>query len=132
MTPTMTRTTDLAKFVEDRVEELKGTKLQSEIAREAGYKSPNMITMIKQGNAKVAIDRVPDLSKALDVDPAQLLRLALAQFYTDETVAVLTSSFKKGMMTQNETKILSAIRAASNDSDPALTPDLEEKIQRLF
>jgi transcriptional regulator with XRE-family HTH domain len=132
MNPTMNRTTDLAKFVEDRVEELKGTKLQSEIAREAGYKSPNMITMIKQGNAKVAIDRVPDLSKALDVDPALLLRLALAQFYTDETVAVLTSSFKKGMLTQNETKILSAIRAASNDSDPTLTPDLEEKIQRLF
>jgi transcriptional regulator with XRE-family HTH domain len=130
MTPN--HTIDLAKFVGDRVEELKGVKLQGEIAREAGYKSPNMITMIKQGNAKVSIDRVPDLAKALECDPAQLLRLALAQFYTDATVKVLTSMFKKGMLTENEVEILTAIREATNNSDPALTPDLNEKLQACF
>lgn len=126
------QTPDLAKFVGDRVEELKGSKLQSEIARQAGYKSPNMITMIKQGNAKVSIDRVPDLAKALEVDPARLLRLALAQFYTDATVKVLTNMFKQSMLTENETQIIGAIREATNNSDPALTPDLKEKLQACF
>jgi transcriptional regulator with XRE-family HTH domain len=125
-------TSAIAKFVEDRVEELKGVKLQSEIAREAGYKSPNMITMIKQGNAKVAIDRVPELAKALDVDPSHLLRLALEQFYSNETVKLLMGVFKGGMITENETQILAALRAASNNTDPELTPVLEEKLQAVF
>jgi transcriptional regulator with XRE-family HTH domain len=128
----LTETSAIAKFVADRVEELRGVKQQNEIAREAGYKSPNMITMIKQGNAKVAIDRVPDLAKALDVDPTHLLRLAMDQFYTSNTVKVLMAVFKNGLVTQNERAILNVIRTASGNTDPAMTPDLETSLRTLF
>ena len=38
-----------------------------------------MLTMIKLGDSKLAIDRVATLAKALETDPKNLLRLALLQ-----------------------------------------------------
>lgn len=64
--------TALAKYVERRLLELKPTKSQAEIAALAGYVNPNMITMIKQGSSKVALDRVPALAKVLECDAAYL------------------------------------------------------------
>jgi transcriptional regulator with XRE-family HTH domain len=71
--------TRLAKFVAQRIAELSGRKTQAEIASEAGFANSNMISMIKSGATKLALDRVPQLSKALECDPAFLLRLALEQ-----------------------------------------------------
>ncbi len=62
--------TELAKYIDRRVLALKGTKSQAEIAAQAGYVNQNMITMIKQGSSKVALDRVPALARALEADPA--------------------------------------------------------------
>ncbi|MDE4297058.1 helix-turn-helix transcriptional regulator [Phaeobacter gallaeciensis] len=76
----------IAKLVGDRVEELKGVKSQRDIASEAGYKNQNMITMIKQGTSKVALDRAPKLARALEVDPRQFMLLALEQFYTTQFI----------------------------------------------
>jgi hypothetical protein len=53
-----------------RILELKPKKNQSEIAAEAGFANPNMITLLKQGANRVPLDRVPQLAKALDSDPA--------------------------------------------------------------
>lgn len=76
----------IATVVRDRIEELKGVKSQLDIAREVGYQNQNMITMIKQGNAKVALDRVSALAKALDVNPREFTLLALQQFYSADTI----------------------------------------------
>jgi hypothetical protein len=51
--------TRLAQYVERRVLELKPRKMQGEIAAQAGFINPNVITMIKQGKTKAALDRVP-------------------------------------------------------------------------
>ncbi len=72
----------IATLVANRVEELKGVKTQREIAERAGYRSQNMITMLKLGDSKVSLDRVPDLAAALEVDERKLLILALEQFYS--------------------------------------------------
>ena len=71
--------TRLAKFLDTRLLELKHKKTQAEIAEDAGFVNPNMLTMIKKGATKLPIDRVPALAKALESDPALLLRLALEQ-----------------------------------------------------
>ena len=71
--------TRLAKFLDTRLLELKHKKTQTEIAGVAGFVNPNMVTMIKKGATKLPIDRVPALAKALECDPALLLRLALEQ-----------------------------------------------------
>ena len=69
--------TRLAKFLKARLLELKHQKTQAEIAEEAGFVNPNMVTMIKKGSTKLPIDRVPALAKALESDPALLLRLSV-------------------------------------------------------
>lgn len=58
----------------------RSSKTQREIALEIGYGRPNLITMFKQGQTKVPIEVVPRLAKALDEDPAVLLRLALREY----------------------------------------------------
>jgi hypothetical protein len=61
--------TGLAKHIERRVLELKSKKSQLQIASEAGFPNPNMVTMIKTGTSKLALDRVPSMARALDVIP---------------------------------------------------------------
>ena len=64
-------------------------KTQREIAAELGYDKPNMISMFKTGMAKVPLEKVPALAKAINVDPAFLFRLALQQYWPDnlDTIA---------------------------------------------
>lgn len=121
----------IAVFVRDRVEELKGVRTQREIADIAGYTNPNMITMIKQGMTKVALDRVFDLAKALDADHKVVMRMALEQFYSPLVVRDLENAMGV-IATSNEIKILEAIREVSGNADPKLTPELKERLAEVF
>jgi plasmid maintenance system antidote protein VapI len=67
---------------------VRSSKTQREIALEIGYERPNIITMFKQGRTKVPIEVVPRLAKALDEDPAFLLRMALRE-YMPEVLKVI-------------------------------------------
>lgn len=51
--------TRLATYPERRVLELRPKKKQQQIALEAGFRNPNMITIIKSGASKLPLDRVP-------------------------------------------------------------------------
>ncbi|MFT4150924.1 MAG: helix-turn-helix transcriptional regulator [Paracoccaceae bacterium] len=68
-----------AKLITDRVRDLSHRKSQIEIATEAGFPNANFISFLKSGRNKVPLDRVPSLAKALEVDPALLMRLTLDQ-----------------------------------------------------
>lgn len=59
------------------IDELRPTRSQAEVAAIAGYKSPNIITLVKQCQTKVSIGLVLMMAKALAVDPAFLLRLTI-------------------------------------------------------
>jgi len=123
--------TRMAKFVGDRIEELKGVRSQRDISEIVGYNTPNMITMIKQGDVKVALDRVAAFAKALDVDAAELYRLAMEQFYSTETIKELFSIVGYSL-SENEKGFVRIIREASKGSVPAPTPTLERKIREIF
>ena len=73
----------IAKYIDKKIDELKGVKTQREIAAEIEYDKPNMISMFKRGEARVPLDKIPLLSKALGVDPAHMFRLALEQYWPD-------------------------------------------------
>jgi len=73
----------IAKYIDKKIDELKGVKTQREIAAEIGYDKPNLISMFKRGEARVPLDKIPLLAKALGVDPAQMFRLALEQYWPD-------------------------------------------------
>ena len=123
--------TRLAKFVETRVLELKHKKSQAEIAEEAGFISPNMVTMIKKGATKLPIDRVPAVAKALECDPALLLRLALEQ---GEGATAATAIFEiiGPPVTRNELVWITEIREASGDTNPRLTSRASAAIRGIF
>lgn len=123
--------TRLAKFLETRVLELKHKKTQAEIAEEAGFVNQNMITMLKKGSTKVPIDRVPALAKALESDPALLLRLALEQSEGSTAAAAIYEIIGQPI-SKNEMAWIVEIRDASGDTDPRLTSRAAAVIRGVF
>ncbi|WP_104017961.1 helix-turn-helix domain-containing protein [Roseovarius nitratireducens] len=123
--------TVLAQYLERRILELKPRKTQSKIAAQAGFVNPNMITMIKQGKSKAALDRVPALARALEVDLAYLMRLALEQAVGRTAAAAIVEIFGTPV-TANELGWIEAIRAASGNSDPRLTSRAQASVNLIF
>lgn len=103
---------------------------QREIAEAAGFKNQNMITMLKQGDAKLSIDRVPAMAAALGVDPLHLFHLALEQFYSEETIKALKDILPPEL-TPAEKQLIDTVREAGKKGK-ALKPEHIEKIRELL
>lgn len=110
---------------------MESTKSQREIAEAVGFKNQNMITMLKQGHVKLALDRVPSMAKALGVDPVDMLKLALTQFYDDASVRLLIDLIETGV-SKEERAILNVIREAAGDAPPVMTKKREDALRELF
>lgn len=123
--------TDLATFVAHRVGALRGRKSQADIAAEAGYVNSNVMSMIKSGSTKVALDRIPALALALECDAARLFQMALMQSGNETAGAAIKEIFGS-ITTRNEALWLAEIREASNHSDPALTSRARTAIRGVF
>lgn len=121
----------LAKYLEQRILELKPKKTQAEIAEASGFINPNVISMLKSGSSKLPLDRVPDLAKALECDPAWLLRLALEQG-EGSTAAAAIFEIVGQPITQNERAWIAGIRDASDDTDPRLASRSKAALRGLF
>lgn len=125
-----TSQSSLQKYLNERISQLSRAKSQLTIAEEAGFANPNFISMLKKGRSKLALDRVPRMAKALEVEPAILFRLALEQFFDEDALKDLIPLFS--IVTKNEWAILETVRLASENSDPELTPDVQEELAKLF
>lgn len=123
--------TRLVKYLEKRVLELKPRKSQIEISAEAGFRSPNMMAMIKRGSTKLPLDRVLGLAKALDCDAAMLFRMALEQLNEDSTALAIDQIFG-AIVSKNEVDWLNAIREAADNSDPSLTAKAQKAVRGIF
>jgi len=120
-----------AQFITGRIDHLQGRRSQQEIARAAGFKSPNMLSMVKDGKAKLPLERVIALAKALECDPRHLMRLALEQNLTQPVLDEIFAS-SGGLSTANEQAIVKEIRRLAGNSDPVLTPELKEALAGVF
>jgi transcriptional regulator with XRE-family HTH domain len=121
--------TRFSTFIEKKL--MESTKTQKEIAQAVGYKNQNMITMLKLGDVKLALDRVPAMAKALDMDPLDLFKIALTQFYDNESVSLLVGIIERGI-SPAERKILETVREASGSDTPELTPERAKKLAKVF
>jgi hypothetical protein len=92
-------------------------KSQKQIAEEVGYDKANVVTMMKQGLTKIPITRVGAFARALEVDPAHLLRLVLAE-YSPETWAAIEEAINGTVLTRNERRLVEKYRVASGNTDP--------------
>lgn len=123
--------TATAKLIADRVRDLSHRKTQAEIASEAGFANANMMTFLKNGRNKVPLDRVPSLAKALEVDPAYLMRLALDQA-VGATAAKAINEIFGTPATENERGWLNELRDASDNTDPRLTARSRTALRAVF
>jgi hypothetical protein len=101
------------------------------MAQQAGFKSSNMITLLKLGSSKLALDRVPGLAKALEVDPALLMRMALEQSVGTTAAAALIECFGSPV-SENEQDWLDELRDASDNSDPRLAGRARTALRGIF
>lgn len=124
--------TQLVKFLEKRVLELRSRKTQLKIAEEAGFLgAPNSLAMIKRGSMKLPLDRVPALAAALDCDPKYLFALALEQNFGSAADRVIEEIFGT-VVTANEIVWLREIREASGFTNPSLTTRARSAIRGIF
>jgi len=123
--------TSTARLITDRIRDLAHKKTQAEIASEAGFANANMITFLKNGRNKVPLDRVPSLARALEVDPAFLMRLALDQAVGATAAKAITDIFGTPA-TENERGWLQELRDASDNSDPRITARSRAALRGVF
>ena len=121
----------IAAFIEKAIDQNPQRKSQKEIAEEMGYEKPNMLSMIKKGDAKLPLDKVPLLAKAVDVDPAFLFRLALEQYWPEEQGAI--ASIIGEVVSANERALIRKIRTWTKNTDPVLvTKENEDQLKEFF
>jgi hypothetical protein len=107
-------------------------KTQAVIAAEAGFSTPNLITMIKKGDTKLPIVRVAPLARALDVDPVHLLRLALAE-YQPENWHAIEGLIGNRLIADHEFAFLAMMREATGGTViDARDPSVLERLQSLL
>ena len=90
-----------------------------------------MISMFKSGATKVPLEKIPQLAKALDVDPIHLFRLGLDQYWPElkETIAGMFD--QGGLITNNEFSLIKEVRNITN-TDPALSLNIKRGLQELL
>jgi hypothetical protein len=123
--------TPAARLIADRVRDLSHRKTQAEIAAEAGFTNANMMSLLKSGKNKIPLDRVPSLAKALEMDPALLMRIALEQAVGMTAAKAITDIFGSPV-TENERGWLTELREVSDDSDPRLTARSRAALRGIF
>lgn len=101
----------VAKFVSEKIQ-MSG-KSQKDVAEQAGFDKPNMITMIKQGRTKLPIAKIGPLAIALETDPVHLLKLCFSTYYPETWKAV--APFLVSALKCNDLRLLNALRAETGD-----------------
>ena len=103
---------------------------QNEVARRAGFAKPNVITMMKQGEMKVPIDRIPALARACGVDPLPLLSRAMNEYMPGEWAVI--RDLRGEPVTEDEIALLRAFRTARFGKTLTITPWIEESLVGFF
>lgn len=123
--------TRLVHFIQKRIDDLKGVKNQADIAAQAGFANANFLSMLKAGSSKLPIDRVSDLARALDADPAYLLRLTLEQ-QLGPVAARAVNELLGTPLSKNEREWIDELRDASDDLDPRVTRKTRDTLRAIF
>ena len=72
-------TNAFTSYLAARIDAVAHVKDETQIAVEIGYSGPRIVAMFKTGEARVPLDKIAPLAKALDCDPAFLGHLWMVQ-----------------------------------------------------
>jgi hypothetical protein len=107
-TKSNTKSTRMSDYLSERIDRISSEKSQRDIANEVGYDRGNIISMMKTGETKVPLDKIPLLAKAVNGDPVFMLRLWLEQYWTNQ--AEIVNTVFDCIATQEEMKLLKGVR----------------------
>jgi transcriptional regulator with XRE-family HTH domain len=85
-------------------------KTQHEIAQEAGFNKPNIISMFKKGETKLPLSKVGLMAKALGVDPVVLFRMVMNEYEPQTWQAIEETVLHQPVLTANEIEIIELLR----------------------
>ena len=125
MTMTKSPTADfLARAIAD------SGKSQREIARDAGFERANVISMMKKGDTKVPVERIPALARACGADPACFLEIAMEEYHP-EMWQTLRVQFGE-VMRPVEQDLLTIYRLADLKGEIVLDDRAEALLEAVF
>lgn len=105
-------------------------KTQREIAQDAGFPQPNVISMMKKGQCKVPISRIPKLATALGTDVHSFLDIALREYHPEiwftlrETYATSVDG--------TEQMLIDTYQTACRSGEIIWSPELEAALQGVL
>jgi hypothetical protein len=112
--PKPTPEISVADFITQKLAE--SDKTQCEISQLCGFENANVVSLIKTGKTKLPINRIGPFAKALDIDPAYLLRLVLCE-YLPETWLAIEEVMQTPILSRNEADLIRTFRHFSSNSD---------------
>lgn len=101
---------DVATYLNDCIR--RSGKTQTVIATEAGFPTPNVISMMKSGRFKIPLSRIPALAKSLATDPQEMLGYCL-EAYEPELYQLFASLAPSMLVTSREFRVIRALRGAA-------------------
>ncbi len=112
-------TSNVANFLANAIRS--SPKTQKQISREVGFPAANFLSMVKTGESKLPVNRVPALAKALGVSPQHLLRLCLEE-YEPELLDVIDRVLPGGFLTDDEEFLVLVLRSVYSGKAVAASP----------
>jgi hypothetical protein len=86
-------------------------KSNIQIAAEAGFPNPNIVSMVKSGRTPMPMARIPALAKAMGTDPKILLDGCLAAYHP-ELHKVISALAPSMLISRGELSVIRALRHA--------------------
>ena len=108
MRETTTQHSEVAAFLATLIDGC--GKTRKEIALQAGFGKPNIISMFKTGDTKLPLAKIGSFAKAVNTDPVHLLKMCLREYYPDVWDAI--SFFLDDSLTSDELRVVKALRTA--------------------
>lgn len=97
-------------------------KTQREIARAAGLPKPNVLSMMKSGETKIPLERIPSLADACGVDPIFFLSLALRTYFPAVMRAI--EDHLGELLSVNEQRLIEVYREGAGEEDMPVSENL--------
>ncbi len=119
----------VAEYIAAAIE--RSSKTQLEISAEAGFPRSSVLSMIKQGQTKMPLARIPQMARALDVDAVEFFRLAMSE-YMPELQRITDEMYAREQLSPAEAELLQQVRAATGQQPLQLTPEVRQALARFL
>lgn len=119
----------VAAFIAAAIE--RSGKTQLEISAEAGFPRSSVLSMIKQGQTKMPLARIPQMARALEVDEVEFFRLAMGE-YMPELLRICDQMFACERLTEGEAALLGELRKGMNGHGVQMTPRVRAALARFL